>query len=358
MLDLAAFLARHKIKDEVLAVAVSGGADSLALVLAAAAELKVYGKRVVALTVDHGLRPTSADEATYVAELMRQHGIEHHILVWHKKAHEKISEETARHARYALLREWCAAHQVGCLLTAHHLRDQAETFLLRLQRGSGLEGLCAMREVSIYEGLKILRPLLGVAPEELRAWLTAQNIRWCEDESNADRRYQRNKIRAFLPQLAAQTGITPAKLAAAAHNLQSAESFIAEQVEKTLAQQVEVEPGGVFHFAYTDYLGWHPELKFCLLARLCKRDYIPRAERVLGLIARLNKLPFSGATLGEKAIVLTAGRVWIVPEQTSKGQPSRAPWQEFVAQNPSYKNRKVPHKARLAILQSWRKNAL
>lgn len=358
MLSFAAFLAKHHIRDEVIAVAVSGGADSLALVLAAAAELKVYGQRVVALTVDHGLRPASAAEAAYVAALMQQHGIEHHILVWHKNPAQKISEETARHARYALLHEWCAAHHVGCLLTAHHLRDQAETFLLRLQRGSGLEGLCAMREVSTYNNLKILRPLLQVAPEELRAWLMAQNIRWCEDESNADQRYQRNKIRAFLPQLAAHTGITPAKLAAAAHNLQSAESFIAEQVEKTQAQQVTSEPGGVLHFAYTDYLSWHPELKFRLLARFCQRDYIPRAERVLRLIARLNKLPFSGATLGEKVIVWADNRVWIIPQMPAKHQPSRQLWQEFVAQNPAYKNRKVPHKARLAILQSWRNNAI
>ena len=178
--------AKYQIKDKVIAVGVSGGADSLALVLQAAEELAVFGRKVVALTVDHGLRPTSRMEAEYVAGLMQKHGIEHHILTWTGEKPATGIEEAARQARYALIAEWCNQNEVNVLLTAHHAKDQAETFLMRLQRGSGLEGLCGIREYSVRDGLVILRPLLGVNPESLRNYLRQRNVVWVEDESNND----------------------------------------------------------------------------------------------------------------------------------------------------------------------------
>ena len=137
------FLLTHNIKNTTVAVAVSGGADSLALVLMAAEMYAVDSIKIVALTVDHGLRSTSAQEAEYVANLMKAHGIEHHILVWEGIKPQTGIEEAARAARYELMREWCLRNDVHYLMVAHHLFDQAETFLMRLQRGSGLKGLCA-----------------------------------------------------------------------------------------------------------------------------------------------------------------------------------------------------------------------
>ena len=183
--------AKYQIKDEVVAVGVSGGADSLALVLQAAEELAVFGRKVVALTVDHGLRPTSRLEAEYVAGLMQKYGIEHHILTWTGKKPTTGIEEAARQARYTLIAEWCSQNNVHVLLTAHHAKDQAETFLMRLQSGSGLEGLCGIREYSVREGLVILRPLLAVNPENLRDYLRQRAIVWVEDESNRDTTFLR-----------------------------------------------------------------------------------------------------------------------------------------------------------------------
>lgn len=343
--------AKYQIKDEVVAVGVSGGADSLALVLQAAEELAVFGRKIVALTVDHGLRPTSRLEAEYVAGLMQKYGIEHHILTWTGKKPTTGIEEAARQARYALIAEWCSQNNVRVLLTAHHAKDQAETFLMRLQRGSGLEGLCGIREYSVRDGLVILRPLLAVNPENLRDYLRQRAIVWVEDESNRDTTFLRGKIRQYLPELTENIGINIEKICNAVHNLQSAEDYIEQQLDLLLAHDVIWNFGTVCRFRYADYLSWHKEMKFRVLARLCRREYIPRAERILALVNALNTLPFTGATLGGREIVLAYDWVWVVPERISKRVQSRKLWAEFVLQHPLYKNIKMPHKAKLAILQ-------
>lgn len=345
------FLFKHNIKEKVLAVGVSGGADSLALVLMAREQLAVYGYKIIALTVNHGLRKSAAKEAEYVAQIMRQHNIEHHILNWQGEKPETGIEEAARLARYALLKQWCDENGVKVLLVAHHLLDQAETFLMRLQRGSGLSGLCAMREVSDFNGLKIVRPLLNVKPQVLKEYLNALNIKWIEDESNTDTKFLRNKIRKFLPNLSDTVGITPERIAEAADNLQSADDYIESQVDKIFAQTVKQYGSEVFCFTCADYLKWHREIKFRVLARLCRRRYIPRADSILQLAGALDKMPFAGMTLGGREIFTAYGKVWVVPEMMSKHKSTRKEWEDFTAENPQYKNVKVPHKARLALIK-------
>lgn len=145
---LREFFEKYQIGDVAVAAGVSGGADSLALLFQLDAFLRPQGRRVIALTVDHGLRPESRDEAEYVAKLAAERQIEHHILTWEGKKPEKGIEEAARTARYGLLCGWCRDNGVGTLAVAHHLLDQAETFFMRLQRGSGLNGLCGMAPLS------------------------------------------------------------------------------------------------------------------------------------------------------------------------------------------------------------------
>ena len=344
------FLAKYQIRAQRIAVAVSGGADSLALVLMAKEQLAVFGYEIIALTVSHGLRPSSDDEARCVAKIMQQYGIEHHILYWRGDKPTAGIEEAARVARYKLLTEWCRQNKVKFLLTAHHLQDQAETFLMRLQRGSGLEGLCCMRELTEREGISILRPLLHTAPEVMRAYLRQKGVEWVQDESNFDKRYLRNLIRAFLPQLEAATQISAECLAQTAKRLQSAEDYIEKQVDDVFADRVQRIGNTVYCIKYTDFLSWHNEIKFRVLARLCRREYIPRAERVLNALKQMQKLPFDGLTLGGKEIFKAYDKIWIVPEFGAKRKPSRSAWKDFVTTNRQFQNRKIPHKARVAIL--------
>src|SRR5574344_373927 len=138
------FFKKYNFNNEKIAVGVSGGADSLALVL----RFKEMGLDIVALTVDHKLRLESGEEAKYVAEIMQKYGINHYILEWNGNKPKRGIEEKAREARYELISKWCEDNKVKVLAMGHHLQDQAETFLLRLQRGSGIYGLSGILPVS------------------------------------------------------------------------------------------------------------------------------------------------------------------------------------------------------------------
>lgn len=345
------FLNQHHVSDKILAVGVSGGADSLALVLMANEQLKLFGRKVIALTVDHGLRKNSAKEADYVAKLMKQYGIEHHILTWQGKKPSSGVEEAARIARYDLLCSWCVSHNVNVLMVAHHLRDQAETFLMRMERGSGLEGLCSMREVTYMNGIKILRPLLHTPPEKLEDFLKKRKISWIHDESNDEENFLRVKMRHFLPEFMQKTQITLERFDEAVTNLQSAEDFIRTQTDNIWKRDVKSDFDVVYSIKYTDYLAWHQEIKFRILGKLCKKQYIPRADSVLNLIRAMNHLPFNGVTLGGKEIFIAYKMIWIVPERPSKHQNTRTLWKDFAQRYNNYKERKLPHKAKLAILE-------
>ncbi len=185
-------------KNPTIAVAVSGGADSMALLLMARAWATRRGGKVVALTVDHGLRKESADEAMQVAQWCASLGVEHHTLVWDGKKPKAGIQEAARNARYELLTGWCKQHHVLHLLTAHHQGDQVETLFFRLARGSFIEGLACMQAVSVRHGVRLIRPLLGMSKASLETFLHEKGQPWIEDPSNANMNYTRNRIRQSL----------------------------------------------------------------------------------------------------------------------------------------------------------------
>ena len=178
-----------------LGIAVSGGPDSLALLLLAAAALP---GEIAAATVDHGLRPEGAAEAAEVARVCAAIGVPHAVLAV-SVAPGNIQSE-ARAARYAALAEWAEAHGVTALLTAHHADDQAETLLLRLNRASGVAGLAGTRARGQVPGsaLPLLRPLLGWRKAELAAVVAASGLIAAQDPSNADDRFDRARLRKAL----------------------------------------------------------------------------------------------------------------------------------------------------------------
>jgi tRNA(Ile)-lysidine synthase len=181
-----------------IAVAVSGGADSMALAHLASAWAKTRGTPMAALTVDHDLRKTSAAEAAEVAEWMAGLGVAHTVLTWTGPKPQTGIQAAARDARYALMTGWCRDNGVGTLLVAHHRDDQAETYLMRLNRGSGPNGLAAMSATTERQGVQIVRPLLGVPKSRLVSTCRALGQTWIEDPSNRDPRYARTHARAHL----------------------------------------------------------------------------------------------------------------------------------------------------------------
>ena len=195
-----------------LAIGLSGGGDSMALALLAANWARAHGGTAVALTVDHGLRAESAAEAARMGEWARARGMAHFVLPWTGPKPATGLMAAARAARYGLMSRWCRDHGVLHLLLAHQLEDQIETFLLRLARKSGREGLAGMSAMVETPDIRLLRPLLGVERARLRATLSARDETWLEDPTNDDRAFARVRMRALLPQLAS-AGLDMATLA-------------------------------------------------------------------------------------------------------------------------------------------------
>ena len=185
-----------------LAVALSGGIDSSALMALTQAWATARGDvTLTALIVDHGLRPSSGDEARRTAEYWHACGVEAVILTHHPTNPGHGSEAAARLARWALLEDWCQRHGVLNLLLGHHRDDQAETVLMRLGKASGPVGLAGMAAASHRGQIRVLRPLLTADRAQLAATIKARGIAVVEDPSNADPRYLRNRMRAAAPVL-------------------------------------------------------------------------------------------------------------------------------------------------------------
>lgn len=181
-----------------LAIAISGGADSVVLFHWTKAWAEARQGRVVALTVDHGLRDEAADEARIVAEWSAALGVEHQILTVAMDKQSPAIQQQARDLRYAAMEDYCQQRGILHLLTAHHLDDQAETLAMRAWRGSGVDGLAGIPFIRYTPNIRIIRPLLHVPKSQIMAWLTEYHIQWLEDPSNATDKYERNRIRKHL----------------------------------------------------------------------------------------------------------------------------------------------------------------
>lgn len=204
-----------KIPSGPLGIAVSGGGDSIALLLLLRDWADARGRAIAAVTVDHGLRPAAAAEAQAVARLCAARGIPHDTLRWTGWDHRGNLQDQARAARRRLIGDWARGRGIAAVALGHTLDDQAETFLLRLARGSGVDGLGAMRAVVPSGEILLLRPMLGLRRAALRDWLRAEGIAWSDDPSNEDPRFDRVRARAALTPLAT-LGLGPERLAATA----------------------------------------------------------------------------------------------------------------------------------------------
>lgn len=231
------------------AVAVSGGGDSVALMLLLAGYAK-HAKREapVVLTVDHGLRENSAKDAKTVVKMAGEIGLKAHALTWKGETPKSDIEAEARNARYRLMGDWLSAHKIAALYVAHTMEDQAETFLLRLARGSGLDGLSAMRVIAPYPmqgypGLMIVRPLLDMARAPLRDYLRAKKQSWLEDPMNADPRFARSKLRAAWPQLEA-LGLSAQRVSDAAEHLGRAREALDDMTASLLLRAARFDEAG------------------------------------------------------------------------------------------------------------------
>jgi tRNA(Ile)-lysidine synthase len=228
-----------------LVLAVSGGPDSTALLWLAARWRKKTKTRLVAVTIDHGLRQEAKREAAAVAKLARKLGVPHRILKWSGAKPTSGIQQAARRARYALLVK--AAQQAGAthILTAHTLDDQAETVLMRMARGSGVTGLAGMARESALDGLTLVRPFLDLPKARLVATCRAAKLVYADDPSNLDPKFTRARLRPLMAALA-QEGLDARRLASLARRLRRADAAIEAAVDAPGLSLLEAMPAAEF----------------------------------------------------------------------------------------------------------------
>jgi len=322
-----------------MAVGVSGGADSMALAVLLSRWIKVRGGQLTALIVDHGLRAAAAAEARSVGRRLRSLGIANRVFHWDGDIPKSNVQAEGRRIRYNLMLAWCARHGVLHLALGHHREDQAETFLLRLGRGSGLDGLAAMAEVNVGGQIRLLRPFLDVPKARLIATLQASKVDWIEDPTNRDTRHARIRLRAMASQLAAE-GLNAERLAATAARLSRARRALETYTAELLVRAVEIYPAGFARLDAARLCASPEEVALRALARILTTvgglDYAPRLDRLERVLVQLRGGLEKGLTLGG-CRVLSRAKPWphvlVVREQRGAAETPLHPGQAVLWDN-------------------------
>lgn len=317
-----------------LVLAVSGGPDSVALMWLAARWRRslARGPQLTVVTVDHGLRPEAAREAREVRGLAADLGLPHRTLRWRGAKPKTGLPAAAREARYRLLAQAARAVGASHVLTAHTRDDQAETLLMRMLRGSGLAGLSAMASVSERDGIVLARPLLDVPKAQLIATLKRAKVGFADDPSNRDTAFTRPRLRALLPQLAAEGGDarTLVRLASRLARANAAVEVLADGAERFLRlRDRDVAPqAGVRSFEALAFAALPDEVRLRLLLRAIDAlghegpAELGKVESLMAVLDRAiaaapraaaNGRPVLKQTLAGALISLAGGRIRIAP---------------------------------------------
>lgn len=313
-----------------IAVAVSGGPDSLALMHLLHDWVSERHGKLEVLTVDHALRPESRAEAEQVGRwcdvLKNAH---HHVLTWRPPEGLVAVQETARVHRYAMMEEKCRELGILHLALAHHQDDQAETFFLRLAAGSGPDGLCGMSGVRETGHLRLIRPLLSVPKSVLYDTCRTYQQDWFEDPSNAQKKYARGRLRGTMTALGAE-GFTPSRLTQTMAQLARARNALQEDTARAAVRAVRLYPEG-YAFLDVEALGrYNAEIRARVLRRLLMtvsgESYVPRTEQLDRLYELLwhKTLAFTGHTLHGCIIAPQGqGRTLICREEAAMAPPQK-----------------------------------
>lgn len=317
-----------------IAVAVSGGADSMALCLLTQEFVQQYGGDFVALIVDHGLRSCSAEQAKMTADRLCQKKIPCRILKWAGDKPVHGIEQAAREARYRLLSEACRQENCQALLLGHHRQDQAETFLIRQSKSSKEIGLAGMSAVRLTDFGRILRPLLGVSPADLREYDFFRSQEWVEDETNLSDDFDRGRLRKTLTQQQIDNAFEQTLIYGRKRRAleETAADFIKNYVVKS--------DRGYLLFPYEQFKKLDTQTGlFCLgdfLRFIADRPYAPRTDSLQKLYEHLCSDRFRCTTLGGCQIAPSTKRqvlIWrelndLPPSVTIENQ-NRFSWDRF-----------------------------
>ena len=296
------FSSSLKIKED-LAVAVSGGPDSLALAYLTKCYSLKHKIKVKYYLVNHNLRKESSLEAQTVKKILRKIDIQCTILNWNGKKPTKNIQAVARDKRYSLLAHECKKNNIKYLLLGHHLNDLFENFLIRIVRGSGLNGLVSFSKNTKYRGqnLNIIRPLLNLEKEDLFHISNEVFSFFVKDPSNINKDYKRTRIRNLLQSLE-QEGLDKKKLELTINNLKDSDKSIKFYVDRNLKKNVVFLKRKKIYILSYNFFDQSHEIIFRsltnLIQKLGKKYYPVRGKSINELIKKISEKSFTKVTLG------------------------------------------------------------
>ena len=299
-----------------LALAVSGGSDSTALMVLAAQWARAQGRLddICVLTVDHALRENSNKEAQQVCQWAQTLGLECHILIWQHDGHTVRIQEKARMSRYELMGQWCAENDVEGIVTAHNSDDQAETMLMRLARGSGVDGLAAMGERSDLFGAVVYRPLLDVSRQTLQDMLLEAGHSWIDDPSNYNEVFERVRVRGAMDAIH-KAGIEVGNLNLSAKRLKRASRALDAMTDQFMAHGVAVFNSGHCEVDRQAFEALPDDIAIRVLSRLLEwagGSHEPvrmaKVERLFEALADSDQHTLAGARVALRKTSIVIGR--------------------------------------------------
>tara|TARA_Y100000590_G_scaffold403914_1_gene490997 strand:- start:392 stop:1414 length:1023 start_codon:yes stop_codon:yes gene_type:complete len=298
-LKLKSVLSKYK-QNNSFAVAVSGGPDSMTLAFLSNLLMEEKRYRMHFVLVDHGIRKDSEKEALQARKLLKTKGIKLQVLKNKKKIAANI-QKNARDLRYKLLVDFCKKNKVKSLLTAHHKDDQVETFLIRLSRGSGVEGLSSMSQsTNLKYGIKLIRPFLEFKKDQLKYISKKVFQTTIKDPSNKNKKFLRTNIRE-LSKMLENKGLSFDQIIRSIRNISSTKEAINFYVNRSLKKFVKFKTKETI-LDLRMFKREPQEVKFKIINRIVKNRassyYPPRSQKVLNLISRFEAKNPKKCTLG------------------------------------------------------------
>ena len=315
-------LAKIKIANKI-AVAVSGGPDSLALTILLHKYALKNKIQMYAFSIDHGLRNASIAELKWLNSQLKKRKINHKIIKWKNTKPKSNIQAQARNKRYELLIKACDEINTKFLFTGHHFDDQVENILLRLIRGSGIKGLGSLKEKIKFNNSKItiIRPLLNYPKKSLISYLASENQKYILDPTNFDNNFDRSRIRKVTQHLINE-GFDSKMLAKTIKNLKDANISVNYLINKSIKKFLHVNEYGLLFIALPKFKSLPDEIKFRSISNILKlvgrSNYIPRSKNILNLLNYLKNNESMQITIAGCLVQIENNKMMVFPEVSRK----------------------------------------
>ncbi len=318
--DFEAKMKKLRVKSD-MAIAVSGGPDSLALMHLSNNYAENNQINLTVLSVDHGIREESSKEIQWIEKIVKKNKLNFYSTKLKKRINNSNTLSKARTLRYEALSKYCIKKKIKFLLTAHHLDDEIENFLMRLIRGSGVKGLSSLKEKSRYKNtqLFLVRPLLEYSKKSLIKYLAERKQAYLKDRMNSDNKYDRSRIRKLSQQLIHE-GLSKVRFKNILNNLKNADIAINVAVRNYLEKYVSLKEKRIINFQSKKFIKLPEEIQHRVLVKLCrfvgKSDKVPRSRSIQELINSIVNEKSFKRTLNGCSFVECKGFVNMQPEKS------------------------------------------